>query len=231
MKRIDNILANSGICTRSEARKIIMSGRVSVNGKKITSPSEKVDENAPVFLDGKPVNSEPLIYLMLNKPEGYVCANDEPDSVLTLVPKEYYRKGLFTVGRLDKDTEGLLLITNDGDFGHSVAAPSRNIRKIYYAELEREVSDDDIKAFASGLTAKNGDTFAPALLEKGEGKSAYITVSEGKFHEVKRLFLITDNKVLYLKRLKTGGLSLDENLKKGEMRMLTEEEKAAIFEG
>ena len=230
MKRIDNLLANSGVCTRSEARKIIMSGRVTVDGKKITSPSDKIDENASIFLDGKPINSEPLVYLMLNKPAGYVCANDEPDSVLTLVPKEFYRKGLFTVGRLDKDTEGLLLITNDGDFGHSVAAPSRNITKIYYAELEREVIDDDIRAFASGLTSKNGDSFAPAILEKGNGKSAYITVSEGKYHEVKRLFLITNNKVLYLKRLKTGGLSLDETLKKGEMRPLTEEEKAAIFQ-
>lgn len=229
MKRLDNILANSGVCSRSEARKAICSGRVTVDGLLVRSPSAKIDDNASICLDGRCLNTDEFIYLMLNKPAGYVCSNEGDDSVLRLVPKELYKKGLFTVGRLDKDTEGLLLITNDGDFAHSVTAPSRNIKKIYYAELEHEVSNDDIVAFASGLTSQNGDRFLPAKLEAGEGKSAYITVSEGKYHEVKRLFLITGNKVLYLKRLQIGGLRLDPTLGPGSMRKLTGAEKVSIF--
>ena len=146
------------------------------------------------------------------------------------MPKEFYRKGLFTVGRLDKDTEGLLLITNDGDFAHSAASPQKNIKKVYYAELEREVSEADVAAFANGFELKNGEKFAPATLEKGEGKTALVTVSEGKYHEVKRLFLLTGNTVLYLKRLQIGGLFLDTTLFAGRTREITEKEKELIFE-
>ena len=189
MTRLDALISNSGAYSRSEIKIMVKKGRVSVNGQTVKDYSLKVSENDVISVDGKILDTEKFVYIMLNKPAGYVCANDEPDSVLTLVPKEFYRKGLFTVGRLDKDTEGLLLITNDGDFGHSVAAPSRNITKIYYADLEREVNDDDIKAFASGLTSKNGDSFASAILEKGEGKSALITVSEGSITRSNASFL------------------------------------------
>ena len=229
MKRADGILSDSGMFTRSEARKAIAEGRVFANGKKITSPSEKTDENAVITVDGKEINTEKYIYLMMNKPAGYVCENGGERSVLSLVPKEFYRKGLFTVGRLDKDTEGLLLITNDGDFAHSVVSPKKNIEKLYFAEVEREVVAADISAFENGFELKNGEKFAPAILEKGEGKTALVTVSEGKFHEVKRLFLLTGNAVLYLKRLKIGGLWLDTSLSAGESRALTAEEKDLIF--
>lgn len=231
MKRIDSILANSGICSRSEARRMIASGRVLADGRKVVSASEKVDESSVITLDGKDINTEKYIYLMMNKPSGYVCSSEGEDSVLRLVPDGLYRKGLFTVGRLDKDTEGLLLITNDGEFGHSVASPKKEITKVYFASLEREVTDEDISAFASGLISGNGDTFLPARLEKAEGRTAYVTVSEGKYHEVKRLFLITGNRVLRLKRVRTGGLSLDPALEPGGTREITSEEKALIFEG
>lgn len=229
MKRADAILSDSGIFTRSEAKKAIYEGRVFADGKKIVSPSEKIDENAAVTVDGKEINTEKYVYLMMNKPQGYICENGSENSVLSLVPKEYYRKGLFTVGRLDKDTEGLLLITNEGDFAHAVASPKRNIRKLYFAELEREVTAEDIAAFANGFETKNGEKFLPALLEKGEGKTATVTVSEGKYHEVKRLFLLTGNRVLYLKRLKEGGLWLDTSLSPGETRAITDEEKELVF--
>ncbi len=230
MKRIDNVLANSGLCSRSEARKIVSSGRVCVDGRKITSFSEKVPDDAVVTVDGKDINTEKHIYLMMNKPSGYVCSNDGEDSVLKLVPKEFYRKGLFTVGRLDRDTEGLLLITNDGEFGHAVASPRREITKVYFASLEREVTEEDIRAFSSGLVSENGEAFRPAELEKTGDRSACVTVSEGRYHEVKRLFLITGNRVVYLKRLRTGGLLLDPSLEPGETRKLSEEEKALIFD-
>ena len=229
MKRADAVLSDSGIFSRSEARKAIADGRVFADGKKIASPSEKINENAAMTVDGKAINTEKYIYLMMNKPAGYVCENGGERSVLSLVPKEYYRKGLFTVGRLDKDTEGLLLITNDGEFAHAVASPKKNIKKLYFAEVEREVVAADISAFANGFELKNGEKFAPAILEKGEGKTALVTVSEGRFHEVKRLFLLTGNAVLYLKRLKTGGLWLDMSLSAGQTRALTAEEKDLIF--
>ena len=231
MKRIDNLLANSGKFTRSEARKAVAEGRVSVNGKKALSPSEKADENAVVEVDGISVNTEKNVYLMMNKPRGYVCENGAENDVLSLVPKEYYRKNLFTVGRLDKDTEGLLLITNDGDFAHAVAAPKKNIEKLYFAVLEREVDDDDITAFENGIETKNGEKFLPAKLEKAEGKGAFVTVREGRFHEVKRLFAATGNRVTELKRLKTGELELDVTLEPGQTRELTKEEKELIVSG
>ena len=170
MKRADGILSDSGMFTRSEARKAIAEGRVFANGKKITSPSEKTDENAVITVDGKEINTEKYIYLMMNKPAGYVCENGGERSVLSLVPKEFYRKGLFTVGRLDKDTEGLLLITNDGDFAHSVVSPKKTSKSSILPNLKEKLWLRIQRLSQTGLSLKTARNSPPLFLKKARAK-------------------------------------------------------------
>lgn len=217
MKRLDYIVSHSYNLSRSEARSVIKEGRVYVSGIRETDCSKLADEK-DVKLDGAQAPSE-FVYVMMNKPSGYVCENGTEDSVLVLVPPEMRRKDLFTVGRLDKDTTGFLIITNDGDFGHIVASPKKNKAKVYKAELERDVSDEDIRRFRDGI-----DSFLPAELKPAGGKSAVVTVSEGKYHQVKRMFASTGNRVLALDRLEINGVVLDRDLAPGDCRYLTPEE-------
>jgi len=166
---------------------------------------------------------------MINKPSGYICENDAPSSVLTLVPENLVRRELFTVGRLDKDTTGLLIISNDGAFGHSVISPKKLIEKEYVAKTELPIKKDDIRAFESGLKCSDGTVFRPAKLEITDDFTAHVTVTEGKYHEVKRLFELCGNKVTELERIRIGSLFLDNSLKRGECREITEEEKKLLF--
>lgn len=170
MKRADAVLSASGIFLRSEARKAIADGRVFADGKKIASPSEKINENAVITVDGKAINTEKYIYLMMNKPAGYVCENGDERSVLSLVPKEYYRKGLFTVGRLDKDTEGLLLITNDGEFAHSVVSPKKILKNSILPRLKEKLWLRIYRLSQTALSLKTARNSRPQSLKKAKAK-------------------------------------------------------------
>lgn len=163
MKRLDACLSSCGVGTRSEVKALIKKGRVTVNGNVIKDFSFKVSDEDTLCVNGLEVDTSEYVYLMLNKPCGYVSTTDENEkNVIDLVPSEYYRKNLFPVGRLDKDTSGLIFITNDGDFSHRITAPSRQIEKEYVALLEKDIDDGTIKAFSEGMTLKDGHKTLPA---------------------------------------------------------------------
>ena len=229
-QRIDKVLSNLGYGSRSELKKICKNGLVKVNGKVINNPGVQVDvENDEIIFNGEKVTYKEFIYLMLNKPDGYISATfDKRDPiVLDLVFEP------FPVGRLDKDTEGLLVLTNDGQLAHRVLSPKKHVPKTYYAKIEGVVTEDDIKAFAKGVTLDDGYETMPAelvILKSDEISEIELTIHEGKFHQVKRMFESVDKKVIYLKRLSMGKLQLDKNLALGEYRELTDEEIKMIEE-
>ena len=235
-QRIDKILSNLGYGSRSELKKFCKNGLVKVNGKVINNPGVQVDvENDEIIFDGEKVTYKEFIYLMLNKPDGYISATfDKRDPiVLDLIDKEDLVFEPFPVGRLDKDTEGLLVLTNDGQLAHRVLSPKKHVPKTYYAKIEGIVTEEDIKAFAKGVTLDDGYETMPAeliILKSDEISEIELTIHEGKFHQVKRMFESVDKKVIYLKRLSMGKLKLDENLALGEYRKLTDEEVKMIEE-
>ena len=216
-QRIDKILSNLGYGSRSELKKFCKNGLVKVNGKVINNPGVQVDvENDEIIFDGEKVTYKEFIYLMLNKPDGYISATfDKRDPiVLDLIDKEDLVFEPFPVGRLDKDTEGLLVLTNDGQLAHRVLSPKKHVPKTYYAKIEGIVTEEDIKAFAEGVTLDDGYETMPAeliILKSDEISEIELTIHEGKFHQVKRMFESVDKKVIYLKRLSMGKLKLDEN--------------------
>ena len=235
-QRIDKVLSNLGYGSRSELKKICKNGLVKVNGKVINNPGVQVDvENDEIIFNGEKVTYKEFIYLMLNKPDGYISATfDKRDPiVLDLIDKEDLVFEPFPVGRLDKDTEGLLVLTNDGQLAHRVLSPKKHVPKTYYAKIEGVVTEDDIKAFAKGVTLDDGYETMPAelvILKSDEISEIELTIHEGKFHQVKRMFESVDKKVIYLKRLSMGKLQLDKNLALGEYRELTDEEIKIIEE-
>lgn len=229
MIRLDKYLADMGVGTRSELKKIIRNGRVLVDGAPVKKPEEKVDPDVQqVMVDGKIISYNQYEYYMLHKPEGVVSATKDmkEKTVIDLITGTK-RKDLFPVGRLDKDTEGLLLITNDGDLAHRLLSPSKHVDKTYYATIDGIVTEADIQAFKEGLDIGDEDKTMPAdleILSSAETSEIKVTIQEGRYHQVKRMFEAVGKKVVYLKRLSMGSLFLDESLKKGEFRMLTEEE-------
>lgn len=235
-QRIDKILSNLGYGSRSELKKLCKSGLVKVNGKVINNPGVQVDvENDEILFDGEKVVYKEFIYLMLNKPDGYISATfDKRDPiVLDLIDKEDLIFEPFPVGRLDKDTEGLLVLTNDGQLAHRVLSPKKHVPKTYYAKIEGVVTEEDVKAFAEGVILDDGYETMPAeleILKSDEISEIELTIHEGKFHQVKRMFESVGKKVVYLKRLSMGKLKLDEGLALGEYRELTEEEVKMIEE-
>lgn len=235
-QRIDKVLSNLGYGSRSELKKICKNGLVKVNGKVINNPGVQVDvENDEIIFDGEKVTYKEFIYLMLNKPDGYISATfDKRDPiVLDLIDKEDLVFEPFPVGRLDKDTEGLLVLTNDGQLAHRVLSPKKHVPKTYYAKIEGVVTEDDIKAFAKGVTLDDGYETMPAelvILKSDEISEIELTIHEGKFHQVTRMFESVDKKVIYLKRLSMGKLQLDKNLALGEYRELTDKEIKMIEE-
>lgn len=229
MIRLDKYLADMGIGTRTEVKKLIRQGKVKVDDVVVKSPEQKLDiETQKVYCNGNEVGYERFEYYMLNKPAGYVSATtDTKDKTVLDLITDKKRKDLFPVGRLDKDTEGLLLITNDGELAHRLLAPKKHVDKLYYAKVEGVVTEDDVKAFAEGVSIGEGEITRPAMLDilrSDEISEIYLTIQEGKFHQVKRMFEAVGKKVIYLKRLSMGTLKLDESLKLGEYRALTEEE-------
>lgn len=227
--RLDKYLADMGCGTRSQVKKAISSRAVQVNGETVKSADLKIDtECDEVLFHGASVRYADYEYYMLHKPAGVVSATEDSreTTVIDLIV-EKQRKDLFPVGRLDKDTEGLLLITNDGDLAHRLLSPKKHVDKTYYARVEGKVTADDIEAFKVGVDIGEEKLTLPAelkILKSDEESEIELTICEGKFHQVKRMFQAVGKEVVYLKRLRMGTLVLDETLKVGEYRKLTEKE-------
>ena len=233
MDRIDKIIASQGQYSRSEVKKLVKDGRVTLDGKVVKSSDVKADpDKNDIAIDGKSIGYKKHLYIMLNKPQGVVSATEDTDhtTVIDLVPQELKRDGLFPAGRLDGDTVGFVLITDDGDFAHKILSPKNHIMKTYHATLQRPVTHEDIEAFKNGIELKDGTLCLEAQVRPIEGNEpmAEIKICEGKYHQVKRMFAALGNKVVFLKRVKMGELSLDENLEEGQCRELTDEELQLI---
>ena len=233
MERIDKIIASQGQYSRSEVKKLVKDGRVTLDGTVIKSSDIKTDPNINnIAIDGKSIGYKKHLYLMLNKPQGVVSATEDTDhkTVIDLVPKALKRDGLFPAGRLDGDTVGFVLITDDGDFAHRILSPKNHIMKTYHATLQRPITQDDIDAFRNGIELKDGTLCLEAQVKAldGDEPMAEIKICEGKYHQVKRMFAALGNKVVFLKRVKMGALALDENLEEGQCREITPEELSLI---
>lgn len=232
LTRLDKLLADSGTVSRSEARNLVRAGRVTVDGAVARSVAEKYEpETAMVCVDGAVLSCSARRYLMLYKPEGLLSATEDrrQPTVLDLLPPPLQRQGLFPVGRLDKDTTGLLLLTNDGDFAHRVISPKQRVPKVYQAQVEGSLSPADVQAFAEGLILGDGTRCLPARLEILAPDLGQVTVYEGKYHQVKRMFAARGAHVLRLHRQSVGGLHLDPALEPGGFRELRPGELEAVF--
>lgn len=227
MERLDKVISATGKKSRREVKDMVRQGRILVNGKIAAAADMKVDPLlAEILLDGEPLCYEKFTYIMLHKPAGVLSAVEDrkQKTVLDLLPPELQKRGLSPVGRLDKDTEGLLLLTNDGELTHKLLSPKYHVDKVYYAKVDGCLERADIEAFAAGMTLGDGLECLPAGLEILSDSEALVTLHEGKFHQVKRMLSARGKPVLYLKRLRMGPLYLDENLPCGAYRPLHEEE-------
>ena len=245
--RLDKFLANSGIGTRKEVKDILKNRKISVNDVFVKDGKIQIDEKKDIVkYENKIVNYKPFVYIMMNKPAGVISATEDNHhkTVIDLLNDKYRTYDIFPVGRLDIDTEGLLLLTNDGVLSHNLLSPKKHVDKKYYVKIANSLSDDDIKMLENGIKLEENFVTKKAKVEiicngsEKESKNSdfdenknnknenlvYITISEGKFHQVKRMFKAVNNEVLYLKRIKMGNLLLDEKLELGEYRELTEEE-------
>lgn len=230
--RLDKLLSECGVASRKEIRQLIRSGRVSVDGAAAASPEMKLDPyKALVCLDGTKIEYAKYHYYMMNKPAGVLSATDDgrQKTVLDLVTPEMRKIGLFPVGRLDKDTTGLLILTNDGEFAHRVISPRSGIVKVYHARTEAPVDEADITAFKEGLTLGDGTKCLPAGLKLLPDGSCLVEVMEGKYHQVKRMLSSRGKPVTELKRLSIGGLKLDKALLPGDFRALEENELCSVM--
>lgn len=227
--RLDKYLADMGLGTRSEVKQAVRKGRVQVNGQTVREPEYKTEtETDQVWFNGQPAAYREYEYYMLNKPAGVISASEDPRErcVVDLIESRK-RKDLFPVGRLDKDTEGLLLITNDGGLAHRLLSPKKHVDKVYYARVQGQVTQEDAELFRRGVDIGEKKQTLPAelrILNAGEISEIELTIREGKFHQVKRMFHAAGKEVLYLKRLQMGPLRLDESLKPGEYRTLNTQE-------
>ena len=234
LERLDKILASQGTLSRRDVKEIMKKGRVSVNGAVVKDSSFKVNINKDeVSLDGEKIILKKHIYIMMNKPQGVVSASEgeKEETVVDLVPDDLYRKGLFPAGRLDKDTTGFVLITDDGDFAHKILSPKNHIFKTYLARLDHKLSEENIKMLESGITLEDGTILKEAkveIVEQSDNPLVKIMICEGKYHQVKRMFAAAGNKVVELHRSKMGELELDSELKPGECREITPEELQKI---
>ena len=229
MERLDKIIANRGIASRREVKELVRQGRVLVDGVPASAADMKVSlETAAVTVDGVAVSGERYTYLLLHKPAGVLTATEDrrQPTVMDLLPQQYRR--LAPVGRLDKDTEGLLLLTDDGELTHRLLSPRYHVDNVYYARVEGTPDQTDAAAFAAGLLLGDGLQCLPARLEPLGGDACLVTLREGKFHQVKRMLASRGKPVRYLKRLAMGPLRLEDTLKTGQWRLLTPEELSAL---
>lgn len=227
--RLDKYLAEMNLGTRSEVKKLITKGQIQVNGAIVKKPELKLDPTSDrVQYQGREITYVIYEYYMLNKPSGVISATeDKRDTTVIDLIESRQRKDLFPVGRLDKDTEGLLLITNDGALAHRLLSPKKHVDKTYYAKISGEVTKEDIETFEKGVCIGEEKLTLPAklvILKSGAESEIELTIQEGRFHQVKRMFQAVGKEVVYLKRLSMGSLSLDPSLKPGEYRKLTKEE-------
>ena len=230
-ERLDKLLASTGRWSRSEVKRLVREGRVLVDGKIAASAEEKYDaETAVLAVDGEALRLREHTYIMLHKPAGVLSATEDGRgrTVLDLLPAEYQKRALFPVGRLDKDTEGLLLLTDDGALAHELLSPRKHVDKLYYARVDGPLGAADAAAFAEGMTLDDGTRCRPAELALLSENEALVTLREGKFHQIKRMFAARGRHVEYLKRLAMGPLRLDETLAAGEWRELTEAEEKTL---
>jgi len=235
MERLDKYLASRGTGSRREVQQLIKSGAVTVDGAVCKKPETKLGESAEVLVRGQPVG-ERFVYLMLNKPAGVVSATvDKHDkTVIDILPPEWKGRGLFPAGRLDKDTEGLLILTNDGDFAHRMLSPKKHVEKQYIAHLDGEVTEEMAARFAEGVVFADGTRCMSARLriaDGGDRSVALVGICEGKFHQVKKMFAVCGRKVVHLQRISIGNLYLDSNLTIGSCKSLTNLEISRIFFG
>ncbi len=225
--RLDKFFSETTPLSRRESTEKIRKGNVSVNGRTVKRPEEKIDpEKDEIFLDGVKVPYRKFLYVMMNKPEGVVSATEDgrDRTVLDLLPPEYRKFGLFPCGRLDKDTVGFLLLTNDGEGAHRALSPKRHVEKDYFFRLADPLKEEDIAVAEKGVLLADGYTTKPFVVRRTGEREGVITLTEGKYHEIKRIFAARGNKVVFLKRISFAGIPLDETLAPGGYRFLTEEE-------
>lgn len=232
--RLDRYLSNSGVGSRKQVRAIIKNGVVSVDNRIIKDSGSLVNPfKSQVMIEGEPIVYKEFYYLMLNKPAGVISSTRDTlhETVIDLLPAQYHHVDLFPVGRLDKDTEGLLLLTNDGQLAHSLLSPRKRIPKTYYATIKGKVTNKDVEIFEKGIELEEDFITLPAklsIIESGDVSEIHVTIYEGKFHQVKRMFKAVDKEVIYLKRINMGNLALDEDLAPGEIRELSTNELASL---
>ncbi len=230
MERLDKLLASTGRWSRSEVKRLVREGRVRADGRLAASAEEKYDpQTVALVVDGEAVVLRKFVYIMLHKPAGVLSATEDGrgKTVLDLLPPEYKKRGLFPVGRLDKDTEGLLLLTDDGQLAHELLSPKKHVDKRYFVRVEGALDEADRAAFAAGMTLADGLRCLPAgleILRAGAQSEAIVTLREGKFHQIKRMLAARGKPVVYLKRLSMGALVLDETLSLGAWRELSKAE-------
>lgn len=225
--RLDKFLCENGCGTRSQVKQLVRQGRVLINGTLCKAADYKIDEKKDIVsVDGKELSYTEFVYYMFHKPAGCVSAtkDNRDKTVLDYLKAEDYRNDLFPVGRLDKDTEGLLLLTNDGSLAHRLLSPKKHVPKTYYVKTQKPLTAEQVRLLEEGVDIGEEKKTLPAAVEVTKETEILLTISEGKFHQVKRMLHAVDNEVLYLKRLSMGTLRLDEQLKKGEYRALTGEE-------
>ncbi|MCI8808805.1 MAG: rRNA pseudouridine synthase [Oscillibacter sp.] len=229
-QRLDKILASTGKWSRREAGELARHGQIVVDGVLVRSADEKADpDTAKIIVKGERLEYQAFIWVMLNKPAGYLSATEDgrDATVLDLLPEELQRRNLFPVGRLDKDTEGLLLLTNEGILAHALLSPRRHVDKVYYTRVAGRLDAVDCAAFAEGMSLADGLQCQPAgleILKAGEESEALVTLREGKFHQIKRMLAARGKPVLYLERIQMAGLELDRTLSRGSFRFLTGKE-------
>jgi len=228
--RLDKFISDGAALTRTQARKMIKQGRVTCGETVIKDPAFHVDENDDIYMDEDKVTYKRFIYIMLNKPQGYVSATEDKrqNTVLQLLDESYSRYKLFPAGRLDIDTEGFLLLTNDGELAHNLLSPNKKVGKTYFLKLQNSVSDEEIRQLEEGVDIGECIT-KPAKAQRISPNEIKLTITEGKFHQIKRMAQAVGNTVVYLKRLSYGQLYLDESLKTGDYRLLTEKEIEHLY--
>ena len=228
MKRLDRLLSEAGVCTRSEASGLLKSGRVTVNGVVVRAGAEKVEESARIALDGTPIRTGSVTLLMY-KPAGVISATrDETErTVLDILPPPWRGRALFPVGRLDKETEGLLLLTEDGALAHALTSPRHEVKKVYLARTDGIADEEDAAAFAAGITLRDGTLCRPAELEVTGTEWCRVTLTEGRYHQVRRMLAARGKPVVYLRRERESFLTL-EGLAPGEVRELTARELSRL---
>ena len=229
-QRLDKVIASTGKWSRREVKVLVKQGRVLVDGFPAKAPEDKVDpESAEIVVNGECLTYRKFTWIMLNKPAGYLSATEDGKgaTVLDLLPDELKKQGLFPVGRLDKDTEGLLLLTNEGGLAHDLLSPKHHVEKEYYVRADGKLTEADCASFAAGIVLEDGLVCQQAgleILSVGEVSEAHVILREGKFHQVKRMMAHCGKPVLYLERIRMGNLTLDRTLERGEFRYLTAEE-------